>query len=98
MALPPWLSSTAAGVTVSLKVQPRASSEAFGPVLGAQLKLKVTAPPVDSAANEAVIKAIAHRLGCSKASVELIRGQTSRNKWVRIHGMAAEEVAAKLLV
>jgi len=64
--------------------------------MGEELRVKVTAPPVDSAANEALIRFLAERLGCGRNKVELVRGQTSRHKVVRVHGMTAEEVARRI--
>jgi len=60
------------------------------------LRIKVTAPPVDSAANEALIRLLAEALDCPRNRVELLRGDTSRHKVVKLHGLSAEIVAAKL--
>jgi uncharacterized protein len=60
------------------------------------LKVKVTAPPVDSAANEAVLRLLAGALDCPRGAVQLVRGAASRHKQVRVTGLAAEAVAAKL--
>jgi len=60
------------------------------------LRVKVTAPPVDSAANEALVRFLAETLDCARNKVELVRGQTSRHKVVKLHGMTMEEVAEKL--
>ena len=79
-----------------MKLQPRASvNEIAGPA-GDELRIKVTAPPVDAAANEALVRLLADVLGCSRGRVELIRGQTSRHKLVRLHGFTAEEAARRL--
>ncbi len=79
-----------------MKVQPRASANQIGEALGAELKIKVTAPPVESAANEALVRFLAEVLDCPRGAVQLVRGQTSRHKTVRITGLGAEEVAARL--
>jgi len=94
--LPPWVKQASDGVLLALKVQPRASRVSIGPALGAELKLAVTAPPVDSAANEAVLEALVDCLGCPRGAVQLIRGQTSRHKVVRVVGLSAETVAQRL--
>jgi hypothetical protein len=98
MSLPGWISPNAHGATLCLKVQPRASRNELGPAVGAQLKVKVTAPPVDSAANEAVVELLADRLGCSRAAVRIIRGQASRNKVIQVHGLAGTAIAERLAV
>jgi uncharacterized protein (TIGR00251 family) len=52
----PFLKAHLEGTLLAIKVIPRASKNQIGEALGAELKIKVTAPPVDSAANRAVIK------------------------------------------
>lgn len=96
MSLPTWITSNAAGVSLNLKVQPRASSNGVGPAVGDQLKIKVTAPPVDAAANEAVVELLADLLDCSRGSIQILRGQTSRNKVLKVHGLEASVVAERL--
>lgn len=91
-----FLKAEAGGVRLSVKVQPRASANEIGPPLGDELKIKVTAPPVDSAANEALVKFLAEKLGCSRGRVELVRGGTSRHKTLLLHGFQPEEVVQKL--
>jgi len=83
-------------VRLSLKVHPRASKNAIGDVANGELKIKVTVPPVDSAANEALLRLLAECLDCPRGAVQLIRGQTSRHKQVLIRGMGAEVVLDKL--
>lgn len=92
MADAPFLQSQPDGVILSVKVQPRASRNEIGEPLGKELRLKVTAPPVDSAANEAVVKLLAKTLGIGRNSVELVRGQTSRHKVFELHGVTATSV------
>lgn len=88
----PFLRAQANGVVVSLKVQPKASRNELGGVLGSELKVKITAPPVDSAANEAVVRFLAELLGCAKGSVRLVRGQTSRHKQILLTGCRLETI------
>jgi uncharacterized protein (TIGR00251 family) len=98
MNLPPFLREQADGVLLSIKLQPRASRNEIGESLGEELKIKVTAPPVDSAANEALIKLLAEKLDCPRSKVELIRGQTARHKTLRIHGLTAAQVLERLFI
>jgi uncharacterized protein (TIGR00251 family) len=94
---PPFLVAQGNGVRLSVKVQPRASANEIGEPLGNELKVKVTAPPVDAAANEALLKLLAEKLDCARQRVELIRGHTSRHKIIFLHGFSPEQVRAKLL-
>ena len=93
-----FLKEHATGTYIAIKVQPRASKNEIGPALGDELKIKVTAPPVDAAANEALIELLADTLGCSKSQVQLAKGQTSRHKTIFVAGMSSAQVAAKLKV
>src|SRR5438034_5314975 len=95
-SLPAFLRVQPDGVLLSIKLQPRASANEIGEPLGNELRIKVTAPPVDSAANEALIRLLAEKLDCSRSCVELVRGQTSRHKLVRLHAFTANEVLKKL--
>ena len=97
MASPSFLRETAGGTLLSVKVQPRASASVIGEPLGAELRIKVTAPPVDAAANEALVQLLADELDCTRGRVELIRGHKSRHKVVKLHGFAPEEALKKLL-
>jgi uncharacterized protein (TIGR00251 family) len=83
-------------VLLSLKVQPRASRDKIGEPLGAELRVKVTAPPVDSAANEAVIRLLAETLDVPRNRLELVRGGTSRHKIVKVLGLSEAQILAKL--
>jgi uncharacterized protein (TIGR00251 family) len=96
MTMPPFLRAQADGLLLSVKLQPRASANEIGEALGNELRIKVTAPPVDAAANEALIKLLAQQLHCPRNRVDLVRGHTSRHKTVKLYGLAAGDVVAKL--
>jgi uncharacterized protein (TIGR00251 family) len=91
-----FLRETVGGTLLSVKLQPRASKNEIGEPLGEELKIKVTAPPVDAAANQALIELLAEVLGCSRGKVELIRGHTARHKTLMLHGFILENVRQKL--
>ena len=90
--MPPYLRAQADGVVLLVKVQPRASANEIGEPLGEELRVKVTAPPVDAAANEALVRFLAETLGCPRNRVELIRGHKSRHKTILLHGLAPDAV------
>ena len=96
MTMPGFLRAQADGVLLSVKLQPRASANEIGDALGNELRIKVTAPPVDAAANEALVKLLAQQLDCPRNRVDLVRGHTSRHKTIKLYGLTPEDVAAKL--
>src|SRR5438876_7942788 len=96
MTTPGFLRILPDGLLLSIKVQPRASANAIGEPLGNELRIKVTAPPVDAAANEAVLRLLVERLDCARNQVELVRGKASRHKLIKLHGLSAASVVARL--
>ena len=98
MPLPPYLRQEGDVVYLHVKVQPRASRNEIGETLGNELKIKVTAPPVDSAANEALVEFLAEVLGCPRGAVQLVRGKTSRHKVIAVRGVTAEQVRERFKV
>jgi uncharacterized protein (TIGR00251 family) len=96
MSIPPFLRIQSDGVLLSVKLQPRASSNEIGEALGNELRIKVTAPPVDAAANEALVGLLAETLDCPRNRIELVRGHTSRHKTVKLYGYSADVLIAKL--
>jgi uncharacterized protein (TIGR00251 family) len=95
--LPAFLKPHGDGLLLSVKLQPRASADAIGEPLGPELRIKVTAPPVEAAANDALVRLLAERLDCPRHAVELVRGHTSRHKLVRLRGLAAATVLTRLV-
>jgi len=94
--MPGFLAAQSDGVSLAIKLQPRASANEIGEPLGNELRIKVTAPPVDAAANEALVRLLAERLDCPRGAVQLLRGHTSRHKVVKLHGVSVKQVREKL--
>ena len=92
MPVPPYLREQADGLLLSIKLQPRASANEIGEPLGQELRIKVTAPPVDAAANEALLRLLADTLKCPRNQVQLLRGHTSRHKTIKLFGLSAPAV------
>lgn len=91
-----WLRQDGDGVVLTLHIQPGAKRSEVAGTHGDALKIRLAAPPVDGKANEALIAFIAKALGVPKAHVDLVSGQTSRAKRVRIAGVAAAAVRTGL--
>jgi len=63
-----------------IKAQPKASKDEFAEVLGNRLKIRITAPPVDGKANQHLIKFLAKQFRVSKSQIELLAGDSAREK------------------
>jgi uncharacterized protein len=87
---------TPTGVSFAIKLHPRAKKNAITGELGDALKLALTAPPVEGRANEACIEFFANLLEVPRSSITIASGATSRNKIIRVAGMAADEVRRRI--
>lgn len=77
-------------------VQPRASRDEVAGFHDGALRVRLTAPPVDGQANDALVRFLAKQLGVARSAVTLVRGQTARRKTLRIEGLTVEEVRRRL--
>lgn len=85
-----------AGALVDVRVIPRSPRAAIGGLRDGRLLVRVTAPPVDQAANEAVVRVIASALDVAKGAVRVVAGHTSRNKVIEIRGASSDGVRTRL--
>jgi uncharacterized protein (TIGR00251 family) len=83
-------------VRVDLRVTPRASKNAIDGVREGRLVVKVTAPPVDAAANAAVVALLADALDVPKRQIAIVIGASGRSKTVEIVGVPADAIRARL--
>jgi len=90
------LKESAAEVTFAVHVVPRASRNEVAGVEGEALRVRLTAPPVEGAANAALLAFLAEVLGVPKRDVRLVSGQTARRKVVAVAGLKAEDVQERL--
>lgn len=79
---------TPAGLEIRLHVQPRAKHCEMSGIHNRALKIKVTAPPVDDAANRAVVELFSALLGISRSSLQITSGLKSRDKTLQIKGIS----------
>ena len=84
------------GCTLSVRIHPGARKSAITGIHDNALKISLTTPPVDGRANEALIAFLAEVLHVPKSRVDLLTGQTSRSKTLRITGKSAAEVQVVL--
>lgn len=98
--------SPASGITITprgegvvrfdVRVQPRASRTAVGGAHGGALRVRLSAPPVDGAANDALVEALADALGVPRRAVRIVAGATSRGKVVEVDAGAETGAAARV--
>jgi uncharacterized protein (TIGR00251 family) len=81
---------------LTVHVQSRASRTGIVGLEGSVVRIRVTAPPVGGAANEAVRDLLAEALGCPRSAVRIIRGHAARSKLVGVYGISVTTVLSRL--
>jgi uncharacterized protein (TIGR00251 family) len=81
----------------TVRVVPRASKSEIVGELGGALKVRIAAPPVDGAANMELVKLLSKAFDVSKSVVEIINGETSKTKQIKIEGCAGGEKLLAIL-
>ena len=88
-----WIENKACCCYIHVHVQPRASKNEITGIYGDSLKVRLTSPPVEGAANSLLVEFMAKKLGLPKSRVELISGEKSRHKTLKIEGLTKADVA-----
>ena len=91
-----WMNETPNGLDVRIKAVPRAAKNEIQGLHDGALKIRLTTPPVDGKANQALIKFLSKTLSISKSQIELAQGETSRHKIVKITGLSKETLIRKI--
>ena len=81
---------------INVYIQPRASKTVVAGMHDGCVKIRLAAPPVDGAANAALVEFVAQQVNVAKSRVRITAGLTSRRKTVEVDGVAAEELAGAL--
>lgn len=87
---------TATGVTFTIKVLPRSSRNEIAGEQEGMLRVKLTAPPVEGAANKMLVNFISSKLRVSKSSVTILSGETGRTKTLMVAGVTSEDIQGLL--
>ena len=87
-----WMNETPRGVELKIHAVPRASKNEIQGLHDNALKVRLTTPPIDGKANQALIKFLSKTLHISKAQIQLVRGETSRHKTLCIMGLTKTEI------
>lgn len=91
-----WLEQHTDHCLLQLRIHPGAKHTSVIGTLGARLKIAVQAPPVDGKANDALLRWLAKTLEVKGSAVTLVSGQASRDKRIRVEGVAAARIRAAL--
>jgi uncharacterized protein (TIGR00251 family) len=91
------IESTPGGVTIKVYVAPRSSANKILGEHDGALKVALTAPPVEGAANKALVEFLAYTLGVPRSAVSLASGETSRHKTIRVSGISRGDALRRLI-
>jgi uncharacterized protein (TIGR00251 family) len=80
----------------AVHVLPRASREEVAGTVGDAVRIRLTAPPLENRANEALVRFLAKALGVSRSRVEVTAGMRGRKKVVRVSGMSKDDIFRRL--
>jgi uncharacterized protein (TIGR00251 family) len=92
------ITPSADGLCLEVQVQPRSSRNQVVGEQDGRLKIKLTAPPVEGEANQALVNFLAQTLQIPKKNVKLLRGESSRHKLIEIIGVTETELIIKLKI
>ncbi|MFZ3208653.1 MAG: DUF167 domain-containing protein [Geobacteraceae bacterium] len=90
------ITDTATGVTFTIHLQPRASRNEICGVQAEELKIRLTSPPVEDAANRHCLEFLAKMLGVTKSRLDIVAGARSRHKVVSVRGVNCKQLLALL--
>ncbi|MBW1743644.1 MAG: YggU family protein [Deltaproteobacteria bacterium] len=91
-----WIRETPEGVVFRAAIQPKGARNEIIGLRGDALKIKLTAPPVEGAANRMCVEFLARSLKVRKSDVEIVRGKGSRTKQVLVRSMTRKKVESLL--
>ena len=91
-----WCRTTAQGVVMTVRVTPCAAKKAVAGQLGDALRIRLQAPPVEGRANAALIRFLADHLNVPRSAVQLLTGESGRNKRLLIAGLSEADIRARL--
>ena len=84
------------GSYIKVKLHPQAGRNSIDGIQEGKLKVNVTSPPEKGKANEALLKLLSRILGIAKSNIEIVSGETSREKVILVKGFDAEKIKSLL--
>jgi len=91
-----WMNETSEGFEINVRAVPRASKNEIQGIHDGALKIRLTTPPVDGKANQALIRFLSKELHISKSKIQLKQGETSRHKTLQISGLTKEQLLERI--
>ena len=91
-----WLTEKNGCLFINIHLQPRASKNEIVGIHGDSIKVRLTSPPVEGAANSHVIEFFAKRLGVQRSKITILSGEKSRHKTLKIEGLTKSEAASSI--
>lgn len=91
-----WIQQTPEGVIFKAVIQPRASRNEIVGLKGDALKIRLTAPPVEGAANKMCIELLAKTFKVRKSDVEIVRGKSSKSKQILVRSATRKQIESLL--
>ena len=88
--------STSTGAEIAVRVVPRARKSEIAGTRGGRVLVRLAAPPLDGAANAALVDILATRLGVPSRSIHIVSGERSREKRVAVSGTTPEAIRKSL--
>jgi len=86
-----WINPCKNGIRLSAIIQPRSSNNKITGIYNNALKIHLTSPPVDGAANKACIRFFSKMLGISPSEISIVQGFNSRNKTIEVIGLTEKQ-------
>jgi uncharacterized protein YggU (UPF0235/DUF167 family) len=86
---------TAAEVRFAVRLTPRGGADRIDGVVDGALRVRVAAPPVDEAANRALLRLLARELGVAPSALRIVSGTTARTKTVAVDGASTQAILAR---
>lgn len=96
IVLPAFVTQHAEGAVLAVRVSPRSQPNGIGPIEADVVRIRVGAAAVDGAANVAMVRMLAEKVGVPKSTIEIIAGQSSRGKRILFRGLTATELLRRL--
>jgi len=91
-----FITENSKGIILTLKILPNAKKNSIESYSNDYLKIKISAPPRDSKANQELLKFLSKTFNISKSKISIIKGEKSRNKTIEIAGIDKETIENEL--